>query len=773
MRLVASTRTIAAALALAILFPAASHAQKRKPRSNPGDKTWGEEEQIREREEWFRRSRSLDTVKRPDLLRAAAVQDLAVRQAARASELAALGQDWQPIGPMSMTMLNWSMGPVAGRAVALAVHPSDENILYLGTASGGLWKTIDGGFNWTSIFDQVGTLSVGAVALQPGNPSVVWVGTGERQTSCTTYFGLGLFRSTDAGATFQGRNGSGAAALALSYVNSIAVHPTNPDTLVVAGEAFCATDGTRQGGGVFKTTDGGATWVRVKSGTGSDVFYDPTDPTVMYLAVSGQGVFKSTDGGDTWTSSLSNGATRIRLAIAPSDPQSLYALTSSSQLIRTTNGGASWTQVNGAACEGQCTYDLVLDVDPADASSLLVGTVRFSTSSNGGVTLNPVTQGWGPGQAVHQDTHIVRFSRLLPNRYWVGGDGGLWRTDNGGFNFGNLNSNLNLTQFYDVAIDPDDPGKVWGGAQDNSSSRRDGNQMWDVTVVTGDGFMNLVDPATPSLVFQTSYPASGTPSVYRSLSGGIPNTFSRLPTFGIGTGETFPWVTPLAILPGKAFVASRFVYRADTAQPHSSFTWTKISPDVGAGAALVVISPYGTPTRPNPRVLTLPGAYTGSSSGRIWRTTDVLAASPAWRDVTANYPGGYVSDVAVNTDDPENVYVTRGAFNLSRLYRSFNGGQTWDGSATGLPNVPANAVAIDPTDARRVFVGTDVGVYESVDYGATFQPFSLGLPLGAVVTDLEIDDAPYVLIAGTYGRGAWRVDLVPAPSAPLSSIPIH
>jgi PKD repeat protein len=351
----------------------------------------------------------------------------------------------------------------------------------------------------------------------------------------------------------------------------------------------------------------------------------------------------------------------------------------------------------------------------------------------------------------------------------VGGDGGLWRTDNSGFDFVNCNSNLNLTQFYDVAIDPDDPMKVWGGAQDNSSSRRNGNQLWNVTAVTGDGFMNVIDPKDRTRVFQTSYPSGGTPSVYRSLSGGAVNTFNRLLTTGIGSGENFPWVTPLAILPGTIFVGSQYVYRADTGNPHASFSWTKISPDVGAGSALVVIHPYPTPSRTSPRAYTRPGAYTGSSSGQIWRTKDVLAAAPSWTNVTSNYPGGYVSDIAVDPLDAERVYVTRGGFNQSRLWRSTNGGASWDGTATGLPNVPANAVAVDPLDGRRVFVGNDVGVFESIDYGATFQPFSLGLPLGVVVTDLEIDDSPYTLVAGTYGRGAWRVDLLPVPNQPPSA----
>ena len=139
--------------------------------------------------------------------------------------------------------------------------------------------------------------------------------------------------------------------------------------------------------------------------------------------------------------------------------------------------------------------------------------------------------------------------------------------------------------------------------------------------------------------------------------------------------------------------------------------------------------------------------------------------------MTSNYPGGWVSDIAVDPRDPERVYVTRGAFNLSRLYRSTNGGKVWTAVGAGLPNVPANAVAVDPSDPRRVFVGTDIGVYESQDYGANFLPFMEGMPLGTVVTDLEIDDAPYYLLAGTYGRGALRVDLVAVPAAPPSPPP--
>jgi hypothetical protein len=724
-----------------------------------GDKTEGEEEQIRLREEWFRLSHGLEKVARPDLLRAGAVAELARVQRLRAPELERAGETWSSLGPVTMTMLSWTMGRVSGRVAALAVSPASENTLYLGAASGGVWRTTNGGTSWTPVFDAAGTLTIGALLVDPASANTVWVGTGERQSSCARYFGLGLFRSTDGGATFQARNGAGTTALQLSYVTSIARHPTSASTLLVSGEGFCQADGSKTTGGVYRSSDSGATWTRVLGGTGSDVIYHPTTPNVVYAAMSNDGVYKSNDGGVTWALASSGMVTgsaigRLRLALAPSSTQRLYALSSSSRLYRTLDGAATWTLRNSAACEGQCTYNLTLDVLPTNSSTVLVGTIRFARSTDGGTTLTPLTTTWGSGQKVHQDTHVVRYSRSNASRFWVGSDGGLWRTDDGGTNFVNLNTNVNLTQFYDIAIDPADPNRVFGGAQDNSSLRRNGSQQWAVTRVTGDGFLNLVDPGSSNRVFQTSYPSSGVPRLILSTTGGEPNTFSNVATTGITAGEPFPFVTPIAIVSGTVFVGSNALYRGSSSQAPASFAWTKISGNLtGDTTSISVINPLIA----GGSVLT----YVGTSNGRIQRTANALAAAPVWTNVTGNYPGGFVSDIAVDPTNTQRVFATRGAFGQSRLYRSTTGGTTWTAVGSGLPNVPANTVAIDPLEPARVFVGTDVGVYESGDGGNTFVPFSLGLPLGLVVMDLEVDDSPHVLVAGTYGRGAYRVNLTP------------
>ena len=549
-------------------------------------------------------------------------------------------------------------------------------------------------------------------------------------------------------------------------VNSVVPHPTDENTVYFGSAA----------GGVWKTTNAGASWTPMFDSVGTlpigDIHVEPAAPNNVWVGTGdkngggcagyfGQGVFKSVDGGATWTNSssgLTPSGSRMRLAMAASDARVLYVL-QGSQVYRSLDGAATWTLRSSAACEGQCGYNQAIDIHPTDVNQILVGTIRPARSVDGGATFTFLTTTWGSGQLVHQDIHVVLYSRTNGNRFWIGSDGGLWRTDNGGTSFANMNSNLNVTQFYDLAVHPNNADTVFGGAQDNSSLRRTTSPVWDLTFVSGDGFMNAIDPTNTNIVFQTSYPSSSLPSVYRSTTGGAPNSFSKLPTTGITASANFPWVTPLAVASNRIFVAGDTVYRGTTSA--SPMTWTAISPNLGARVS--VITPMQTGT-------TIP-AYLGTSTGAIYATADAAAASVTWSNVTGNYPGGTVSDVAMSPGSRLRVFVTRADFGGSKLYRSTTGGTTWTAVGAGLPNVPANSVAIDPLDINRVFVGTDVGVYESTNGGDSFIPFSAGLPLGLVVTDLEVDDVPHVLVAGTYGRGAWKVNLTggSANQAPVSN----
>jgi len=743
---------------------AAAHAADRPLLLQAGDKENGEEEAIEKRIEWFEQARDLDENPQARTQRAREVTRLRDQVANGVPALLA-AESWQPLGPDSMTMLDWDMGRVVGRVTALAVDPADESLIFLGAAAGGLWKTVDGGQNWVQLFDEIGTESIGSILLEAGNPDHVWVGTGEFFAGCSDYFGMGVFYSADGGQTFEPRNGSGDTAMPLSFVTSLAQSPADPLILLAGGQGHCSEGGSSTGGGIYRSIDGGSTWAYVLTSTGvRDMIFDPTDATIVYAQARGKGIYKSIDAGATWAR-LENGipfgasATYGRIAMAPSNSHTLYALVgpatgASLKLFRTDDAGDSWTEVNSDACEGQCYYNMTIDVHPTDPERLLVGTIRPALSIDGGATLTILTSGWGGAQAVHQDTHIVRFSRNNGNRFWVGSDGGLWRSDDGGGIFKNLNANLEITQFYDIAIDPDNPDRVYGGAQDNSSSLRDGEQLWHVTEVTGDGFMNAVDPHDHDRVFQTSYPNGGA-MIILSTQRGEPNSFQWVSRSGFDPNDPFPWVTPLVTGGDSIFAGSNRVYRSLIGDNAGAYSWTAVSDNLTTNTTSS-ISVFTT-------AATEGGALrmvAGTSNGKIHTTPDVLAEPPEWTEITGRYPGGNVSDIAIDLQDPTRMFVTRSAFTEPHLLRSV-GGADWEDVGAGLPVIPANSVAIDPLDSARIFVGTDIGVYESTDGGDTFTPFMAGLPLGMVVTDLEVSAEPHVLVAGTYGRGAWKAVLAP------------
>jgi photosystem II stability/assembly factor-like uncharacterized protein len=758
-------RHLAGAVFALILVAAAAHAADRPLLLQAGDKEGGEDEAIGKRIEWFERARGLDEHPQARAQRASEVNKLKL-QIARGIPALLADESWMPLGPDGMTMLDWDMGRVVGRVTALAVDQADEDLIYLGAAAGGLWKSTDGGQHWVQLFDQIGTESIGSILLEAGNPDHVWVGTGEFWAGCVDYFGMGLYYSADGGQTFETRNGSGDSAMPLSFVTALAQSPADPQILLAGGQGHCTEGGSSTDGGIYRSADGGQTWAFVLTSTGvRDLIFDPTDASIVYAQARGKGVYKSVDAGLTWNR-LENGlpvgapATYGRIAMAPSDPLILYALLGPAsgaflKLYRTDNGGDSWEEVNDNACEGQCYYNMTLDVHPTDPERLLVGTIRPALSLNGGASLSILTSGWGSAQTVHQDTHVVRFSRNDGNRFWVGSDGGLWRSEDLGGTFKNLNANLQITQFYDIAIDPVDPDRVYGGAQDNSSSMRDNDQIWNVTEVTGDGFMNAVDQNNRDRVFQTSYPNGGA-AVILSTQRGQPFSFNWVSQSGFDGTEPFPWVTPLVTGGDSVFVGSNRVYRAVIVDNANAYSWTPVS-DALTGNTTSSINVLTAAPLAEDGTLRM---YAGTSNGKIQTTADVLADAPEWSDITGSYPGGNVSDIAVDPDDTTHVLITRSVFAGPHLLLS-DGGRDWETIGAGLPALPANSVAIDPLDSRRIFVGTDIGVYVSADGGDTFEPFMAGLPLGMVVTDLEISAEPHVLVAATYGRGAWKVALAP------------
>lgn len=728
------------------------------------DRTLGEEEQIARRLEWFLASRRAGTRSTEEM---AALRRLATIELGREIEMQSLrrsrGVDgpenfWVPKGPAGSHFGGWAFGDVAGRITAIAKDASGAT-LYAGAAAGGVWKSVNDGLSWSSIFDTAGTTAVGAIAIDPNNASVIWVGTGDYNTGCEDYFGIGLLRSLDGGISWVARNGGGSATLDdMSAFSSVIVDPRDSNHVVIGGVRRGCTSGSASNGGIYTSNDAGASWSkRLADIAIHEVAQDPINRDIWWAATS-QGIYKSTNNAVTWTvqtaSGLpSSGVGRCEIAIAPSAPNTVYALFASApsgpEIWRTTNGGTSWTKQasSGNACDGQCSYNLTIRVHRTNPDIVYRGTVLLFKSTNGGVSWTDLVGGWGSGQKVHQDTHVLLIDPTNTEKFYVGTDGGLWKSEDAGASFVNLVANMNLTQFYAVGVDASDPETICGGAQDNSSLVRTTSDVWQLQEVTGDGFVCHIDPVDRNYAYITSYPSGG-PAVYRSTTGVLGSFgFITGAGSGINSADRVNWVTPYILdpqTPATLLLGTQRIYRSTN---HGT-NWSPVGPgDMAGGSATVYALEFH---RTNPQI-----AYAGTESGRIWRSVD---NGLNWAEITLGLPSRVINDIGADPTDEARALAVVGGFGTAHLWQ-WNGGGPWTALGSGLPNVPANSVLM--RSGAEVFVGTDIGVYRSTDGGLNFQPFMSGLPQGLVISDLKYNAAQNILTAGTYARGAWQVSLAP------------
>jgi photosystem II stability/assembly factor-like uncharacterized protein len=726
------------------------------------DKRLGEEDQIRRRTEWFYSTRRAGTSSDQEMwsLRLAAVEETRqaiARQRARQTTGFEAGQNvWVEMGPSPSTFGNWAFGNVSGRIQAIAADWSG-GVLYLGAASGGVWKSTNDGASWTSIFDTAGTLAIGAIHVDPNDPQVIWVGTGDNIVGCESYFGIGLLRSPDGGTSWELRNGSGSNTLEdLASFASITIDPRDSNRIVTGGKYRGCASGSQQSGGIYTSHDGGATWTNRLANT--QVYEIARDPVVLDIlwAATQKGVYKSEDNGATWILQTNSGLpsgnlSRTEIAIAPSEPGTIYVLfdTPSDQFWRTTDGGASWSLMNPDACDGQCWYNMVIRVDPFDRNVVYRGTIRPHKSVNGGSNWTVLTAPWGGSQQVHQDIHSLLMHPTEPDTFYIGGDGGLWKSENGGSSFINLNGNLNVTQFYAIGVDANDPGRICGGAQDNSSLATDNDVVWDRQAVTGDGFVCHINPVNPNYAYITSYPSGGYPNVWRATNG-LFGSFSDItgPGSGVINGDRSNWVTPYILDPTSPNILYLGTHRAYRSDNHGT-SWTQVGPgDLtgGGGSSLLTLEVN--------RNFPL-NVYTGSTAGAVWRTTD---GGTNWSNITSGLPPRSINDIAGDPTNPDRAFATVGGFNTAHVWE-WDGLAGWSERGGGLPNVPANTVLmLSDTD---ILVGMDTGIFRSMDGGQTFLPYMAGLPEGLVVTDLKYNEQQQMVTAGTYGRGTWQTNIGP------------
>ena len=727
---------------------------------------------------------------------------------------------WTSIGPAPIPNGQTSglTHAVSGRVTVIAIHPTNSDIAYVGTAQGGVYRTLDGGATWTAIFDNAQTLVVGSIAIAPSQPSTIYVGTGEGNFGCDTYFGVGVYRIDNAdGSTpvmtgpFAQETGTGKDVLTGRAISKILVHPNNPDITFLAvnnggvGGIGCDAHPTQASSrGLYRSTNAtssNATFQKITTNTANsgnrsvtDMEFEPGNPNTMLVGVYGfstandGGVYRSTNvlaPTPTFTNTLSAGTTtvtaRVELAINKvGNAVTVYAATSdaSGTVKRSTDGGVTWSAALASAnqfCGGQCTYDMAIAVDPTDANVVYIG--GNAGESGGPAILKKSTNAlstaptFNRAQAgLHADTHAIEVDPSDNNTVWTGNDGGVWKSTNGGANWTSLNNTgFNATQFQSIALHPSDANYTIGGTQDNGTLRMRPDGTWTRTDY-GDGGFALIDQnaagTTTVRQYHTYYNQAGSLMGFATTTSST--AFENWSFYGCGgtsngiscNDTAVLFYAPMALGPGNpnsVYYATDRLYRSI----NNGVTMTAVSPQFASGTAVsaIGISPQNDAVR-----------IVGLRNGKVFRTMTGGATSAAMTDVTGAIPAKYISRAVIDPNNANTAYVTIAAFfgnSTAHIYKTTNLNATtptWTpiGGST-IPDIPVNAFVVDPSDSKMLYAGTDIGVYRSTDGGATWNSFSDGLPRVAVF-DMAIQNGNRTLRIATHGRGMWEMSIATSPA---------
>lgn len=720
------------AIVLALLLPAFLHAQDLFIPNNPYDQA--DEATKRQnafnRERWFYEQRMYPNNYLPEDAYAKALRqrdELRGRQGFFASNVT-----WTSIGPTPG--FYFSYGNISSRITTIVYDPQNPNILYLGAAFGGVWKTTDGGLTWTPKTHDEASLSSGALAIDPTNTNIIYYGTGEATYSAASYYGRGLLKSTDGGETWTNYT---TGLPSLSYFSRLVIRPNHPAELLAA-----LGNRTSLGvsGGLYRSSNGGLSWTQLVNGRADDVVFTPTGDTA-YAIGSGIGYRMSTDGGQTFTPvSALTMQTRNHLAVARSSPNIIYSAHHSSSIgihvYKSTDFGMTFTRVASSVNfnGGQAWYDFYIHVNPFDPDYVYVGSIDIWRSTDGGNTFQNITNGYSGG-SVHVDQHNVAFHPTDPDRMFCVNDGGVWRSSDRGTTWQNLNATLTLTQFYRIASDPSNWLHLLGGTQDNGTQRTLGSVNW-TAAFGGDGGEVCFHPQnTMTILGETQ-----NNGVYRSLNGGY--NWSQATTGLSGSGA---WVGPIIAHPdsdGIFYTARQQVFKTT----NSAASWFPISSGTSGTIREMAIS------RSNPNVI-----Y-ATSGGQIYRSSN---GGVNFVGVFSGLPTNIITSVAVHPDSEDVVLVTYSGFGTGKVYRTTNGGATWTNITGNLPDSPANDVLIYyPGFATSTYlVAMDVGVFISTDYGQTWTELANGLP-NTVAISLDYNLPGNRLRVGTHGRGVYETSLV-------------
>ncbi len=753
------------------------------------------------------------------------------------------GPVWTPLGPSPIPngQVTNSL-PVTGRVTAFAIDPTNDQVVYLGTAQGGIYRSSNGGSTWTQIFDQAETSAIGSLAIAPSNHSILFVGTGEANGSCDSYAGVGLYRidNADTTATLAGpinpiRNytdGSGNPQSGPAFqgrsISSIVVHPTDP-SIVWVGEVggiegigcqfpfnglippagqpglYRLTNATGPPASVavqkIAVTAAGAGYDTPNTGSRNvdSVVMEPGNPDNLTVWINGTasagdgGIYRSTNATSpvpTFTQVFVTTLSSVRGIFAiykqGANPAVIYVADgegSTGGLRVSTDGGATWSALLAAAngfCGGQCWYNIGIDVVPGPSPSVsddivvLGGNVAggttklFAKSTNGGATFTESSTG------LHADTHFIRIDPTNSNIIFHGDDGGIFKSTDGGVTWSSLNNmQINTVQFSGLAVHPIDPNWSFGGTQDNGTNMRDASGNWR-RVDAGDGGYALVDrnatDTTHMTLYHTYYNATNSIIGFARVLSTACASDGEWAFKGIYTGSVYPYpncdgsdtfngipitdpvlfYAPMELGPGNpntVYFGAGAVYRS----ANRGDTMAAVSQSTGSAVSTIAVSSQDD----NYRIF-------GRNDGSIFYTT--TGANPMAQ--LFGIPARYIARVKFDPNNKQTAYVSLGGYSggtaasQSHIWKVTNLSTTPVVTAinSGLPDVPVNAFAVDPTNSLNLFAGTDIGVYNSTNGGLTWLPFGTGLPVVAVF-GMEIQAPSRTLRIATHGRGMWNIPI--------------
>jgi FG-GAP repeat len=693
---------------------------------------------------------------------------------------------WEWLGP----------GNIGGRIRSILIHPTTPDTMWVGSVTGGIFKTTNGGGTWTNLDDFLSNLAVSSLVAHPSTPNTIYAATGENTSGNRGWRdldgrgnrGAGIFKSLNGGMSW-----SQLASTTNSnwwYTNRLAIHPTNADTLLAATWA-----------GIYRTLNGGTSWTLEFPTTGVEVVQDVDfDPTNGNNAIAGGWngrALYSTNGGDTWQ--VANGiptvnAGRVEVAYAASNPAITYASVdlNGGAIYRSTNGGQTYTfagptpDVNYLGTQGN--YDNALWVSPSNPDRVIVGGIDLYQSTNQGATLTKISD-WTvnqqfvrtgvPPDSAHADHHVIVSNPNYPTNLTVffGNDGGIFKAANvttvtptSGWQ--ELNNNLGLTQFYGAAGNVTS-GKIIGGTQDNGTLSYNGaTETWNMTF-GGDGGFDAADTTNANYLYGEYVYGH----VFRSTDGGVNGDYIS-GQFWNGSAwvckgapyqipdacnETANFIAPFVLDPNnpqRLLVGGVSLWRTNDARTANTTTtgptWASIKPPIvnNSRISAIDIDDHNSAL-----------VYVGYNNGFIYRSTNATAASPTWTRVDlATMPARLVLDLTIDPNDSNVVYATFGGFSSDNVWRLSDGNLNWTdrtgSGATGLPDLPARNLLVNPNNSNWLYLGTETGIFASQDGGLTW-----GVPQDGPA-NVPVDELFMMgndLVAATYGRGVWRANVAVTP----------